>query len=70
MNIRIWHNGAMDQWRWTLTDRNLNMESGQRPDLREGLNDIADTIEYLIDKNAELPLYLNHDSIGIGDTHQ
>jgi hypothetical protein len=41
----------MKQWRWTLVDDYrpiVKQESGQRPDLRDAMNDIANTVEYLI----------------------
>ncbi|UNH61173.1 hypothetical protein SSZBM1_56 [Synechococcus phage S-SZBM1] len=41
----------MQQWRWTLTDNRrpiCKMESGQRPDLRDAMNDVANTVEYLL----------------------
>jgi hypothetical protein len=43
----------MSQWRWSLTDdKNQNIqESGQRPDLRDAMNDIATTVEYILDMN-------------------
>ncbi len=50
MNIKLWYNENMKQWRWTLIDPDLNMETGQRPDLRDAMNDISNTVEYLINK--------------------
>ena len=42
----------MKQWRWTLLDTvTRKQESGQRYDLREAMNDIAITIEYMVQKN-------------------
>lgn len=43
----------MNVWRWTLIDKNLNMESGQQEDLRLAMLDIANTVEYLMDKIKE-----------------
>jgi hypothetical protein len=51
MIINLWRNECMNQWRWTLTDKNLNMEAGQQEDLRAAMNDIANTVEYLLQKN-------------------
>lgn len=49
MIINIWYNDSMKQWRWTLTDpKTLDMESGQRENIRDAMNDIANTLEYLI----------------------
>jgi hypothetical protein len=42
----------MKLWRWTLTDDSrpiIKQESGQRPDLRDAMNDIANTVEYMMD---------------------
>ena len=53
MQINLWRNEAMNQWRWTLTDpETLNMESGQRQDLKEAMSDIATTVEYLISQKS------------------
>ena len=53
MIINLWHNKDMGQWRWTLTDpRTFDMESGQQEDLRMAMNDIANTLEYLISKST------------------
>jgi len=41
----------MDQWRWTLTDpTDMSMEAGGQQKLRDAMNDIANTVEYLLDK--------------------
>ncbi len=52
MIINLWYNADMKQWRWTLTDRNLNMEAGQQSELRDALNDVANSVEYLINKET------------------
>jgi hypothetical protein len=49
----------MEQWRWTLCDDSrpiVRQESGQRPDLREAMVDVANTVEYLLEKkyNADI----------------
>ena len=46
-NIRLWHSREMKQWRWTLTDDELNMHSGQQPEIRDAMNQIAKTLEEL-----------------------
>ena len=43
----------MNQWRWTLVDDArpvIRQESGQRPDLRDAMNDVANTVEYMMKK--------------------
>ena len=43
----------MGQWRWTLTNSTtFDMESGQRDNLRDAMNDVANTVEYLISKST------------------
>jgi hypothetical protein len=51
MVINLWYNKDMKSWRWTLTDpTDMSMEAGGRPDLRDAMNDIANTVEYLVNK--------------------
>lgn len=41
----------MNLWRWTLVDDYrpiVKQESGQREDLRDAMNDVANTVEYLM----------------------
>jgi hypothetical protein len=50
MKINLWYCKEMELWRWTLTDDSrpiLKQESGQRPDLRDAMSDVANTVEYL-----------------------
>ncbi len=52
MKINLWYCSEMKQWRWTLTDDyrpDVKQESGQQPDLRTAMNDIANTVEYILD---------------------
>ena len=53
MKINLWYSEHNKQWRWTLSD-NLNnkniQESGQQLNLRVAMNDIANTVEYLLEK--------------------
>ncbi len=54
MKINLWYCSHMNQWRWTLTDDYrpvVKMESGQQPDLRIAMNDIANTVEYLLEQH-------------------
>ena len=52
MIINLWYNKDMKQWRWTLTDTiTFDMESGQSENLRDAMNDVANTVEYLISKS-------------------
>jgi hypothetical protein len=52
MKINLWYCAHMNQWRWSLTDDHrpiVRQESGQRPHLRDAMNDIANTVEYMMD---------------------
>jgi len=52
MKINLWYCTIMKQWRWSLTDDHrpvVRQESGQRPHLRDAMNDIANTVEYMMD---------------------
>ena len=53
MRINLWYSSELNQWRWTLTDNRrpiCRQESGQQPDLRDAMNDIANTVEYLLNQ--------------------
>ena len=42
----------MNRWRWTLTDPvTFDMESGQSLNLRDAMNDVANTVEHIISKS-------------------
>ncbi len=44
----------MSQWRWSLTDNSrpiIKQETGQRPDLRDAMNDIANTVEDMLSQH-------------------
>lgn len=51
MKINLWYSEDLGMWRWTLTDNHrpiIKQESGQREDLRAAMNDVANTVEYLL----------------------
>jgi hypothetical protein len=51
MKINLWFCSSLNQWRWTLTKNNrpiMKQESGQRPELRDAMQDIANTVEFLM----------------------
>ena len=56
MQINLWYCEDMEQWRWTLSgaedEKTLWQESGQRPDLRAAMNDVAVTVEYLLQEKS------------------
>ena len=54
MKIQLWYSESVSRWRWTLTsdiDESI-MESGDSKDLRDAMSDIANTVEWLLDKET------------------
>lgn len=54
MNIQIWYSSHAHEWRWSLLDdssKTPHQESGGQPELRNAMEDIANTIEYLAQRN-------------------
>jgi hypothetical protein len=52
MKINLWYSEHQKQWRWTLCDEHADpfqMESGQQPFLRDAMNDVATTVEYMLE---------------------
>lgn len=50
MKINLWYSEQKKQWRWVLcddTDR-MRQESGQQPFLRDAMEDVANTVEYML----------------------
>jgi hypothetical protein len=44
----------MKLWRWTLTDDRrpiIRQESGQQPFLRDAMNDVANTVEFMLESS-------------------
>ena len=55
MKINLWYSKGMQQWRWTLCEELQNgttktgeCHSGQRPILRDAMEDVANTVEYML----------------------
>ena len=49
MDIKLWYSKDLRRWRWSLIDPvTRRQESGQQIDLRDAMNDVANTVEYLI----------------------
>jgi hypothetical protein len=54
MKINLWHCKEMNKWRWTLVkdDRPICIqESGQQENLRDAMNDVVNTVEYLMNNH-------------------
>ena len=51
MDIKVWYSKQLKQWRWSLIDiETRRQESGQQYHIRDAMNDIATTIEYMVEK--------------------
>ena len=54
MDIKLWYSKDMRKWRWSLIDPvTRRQESGQQWDLHDAMNDVATTVEYLIEKGYD-----------------
>ena len=50
MDIKLWYSKDMRKWRWSLIDpATRRQESGQQFDLRDAMNEVATTVEYLVE---------------------
>ena len=55
MKINLWYSKSMKQWRWTLGEECKNgvtkteQHSGQQPMLRDAMEDVANTVEYMLE---------------------
>ena len=59
MKINLWYSKSMSQWRWTLCSEENNRDvpseqhSGQRRELRDAMNDVANTVEYMLESRQK-----------------
>ena len=59
MKINLWYSKSMGQWRWTLHEEwrngvsHIEQHSGQQPMLRDAMNDVANTVEYILEEKCE-----------------
>ena len=55
MNINLWYNKDMNQWRWTLVHEldDSWMESGTSPELSDAFADVQRTIEWMLETQDE-----------------
>ncbi len=52
MDVKIWYSKDMRQWRWSMIDPvSHKQESGQQFHIRDAMNDIATTIEYMVERH-------------------
>jgi len=60
MKINLWYSKSMGQWRWTLHEEwsngvaHIEQHSGQQPMLRDAMNDVANTVEYILDNKEDI----------------
>ena len=58
MKINLWYSKSMQNWRWTLSEEfkngvtKLEQHSGQQPFLRDAMDDVATTVEYILDNKC------------------
>ena len=54
MVINLWYNQKMKEWRWSLTETGLmSQHSGGQKELRDAMNDVATTVEYMLDNELK-----------------
>ena len=52
MDIKLWYSKTTRQWRWTFVHPvSGSHESGQQWDLHDAMNDIANTVEHVVQKH-------------------
>ena len=52
MEIKVWYSKGIKQWRWSLIDiETRRQESGQQYHIRDAMNDIANTIEHMVERD-------------------
>tara|TARA_R100001443_G_scaffold76006_1_gene83485 strand:+ start:3462 stop:3785 length:324 start_codon:yes stop_codon:yes gene_type:complete len=55
MKVNLWYSEHSNEWRWTLCcdEDHKIQESGGQKDLREAMNDVATTVEYILDNELK-----------------
>ncbi len=54
MIINLWYNQAMKEWRWSLTETGMmTQHSGGQEERRDAMNDVANTVEYILDNELK-----------------
>ena len=54
MIINLWYNKSMKEWRWSLTETTVMTQySGGQEELRVAMNDVANTVEYILDNELK-----------------
>ncbi len=56
MKINLWYSKGVSEWRWTLCEEfkngvtKMEQHSGTQRELRDAMNDVANTVEYMLDE--------------------
>jgi hypothetical protein len=55
MKVQFWYSTPVQRWRWTLTsDHDTSiMESGDSIDIRDAMKDVANTVEWLLERQSD-----------------
>ena len=59
MKINLWYSKGVGEWRWSFCEEFKNgvtkMEqySGTQKELRDAMNDVANTVEYMLDEKQK-----------------
>ena len=54
MVINLWYNKKMEEWRWSLIETGvMSQHSGGQKEQREAMNDVASTVEYILDNELK-----------------
>jgi len=54
MVINLWYNRELKEWRWTLTDPlTLDQHAGNQTNLRIAMEDVANTVEYILEQSED-----------------
>ena len=53
MVINLWYNKQMKEWRWSLTETSVMAQHTSQEKLRDAMNDVANTVEYMLDNELK-----------------
>tara|TARA_X000000368_G_scaffold255301_1_gene201820 strand:+ start:890 stop:1084 length:195 start_codon:yes stop_codon:yes gene_type:complete len=60
MRLQFWHSPTVDEWRWSLytntyapDGKACHQETGTSKDIRKAFDDVANTVEFLVDKKKK-----------------
>ena len=57
MRLNFWHSRTVNEWRWSLytkkyapDGKQCHQETGTSKDIRKAFDDVANTVEFLVEK--------------------